>query len=58
MYFLNRFNIVKLNLFIFCQRWELMKDIRSSLDSGVNVIIDRYAFSGVAFSAAKVGYKV
>jgi len=42
-----------IHLLFSANRWELMKDIRSSLDSGVNVIIDRYAFSGVAFSAAK-----
>jgi len=44
-----------IHLLFSANRWELMKDIRSSLDSGVNVIIDRYAFSGVAFSAAKDG---
>lgn len=42
------------HLLFSANRWELVKDISSSLESGTNVIIDRYAFSGVAFSAAKV----
>jgi len=41
------------HLLFSANRWELVKDISSSLESGTNVIIDRYAFSGVAFSAAK-----
>ena len=36
-------------------RWELVDEIKQSLEDGVTVVIDRYAFSGVAFSAAKVG---
>ena len=34
-------------------RWEKVEDILSSLDKGVNIIVDRYAFSGVAYSVAK-----
>ena len=32
----------------------MVEEIKKNLTSGTNVIIDRYAFSGVAFSAAKV----
>jgi len=36
-------------------RWEKVKQIQRRLAEGTNIIIDRYAFSGVAFSAAKPG---
>ncbi|KAG7170177.1 Thymidylate kinase-like [Homarus americanus] len=36
-------------------RWESLAKIMSNIKEGVNVVIDRYAFSGVAFSAAKEG---
>jgi len=38
-----------------CSRWEQEKEIRSSLAEGTNILIDRYAYSGAAFSAAKPG---
>ena len=34
-------------------RWEKAEDIISKLYNGVNIILDRYAFSGVAYSIAK-----
>lgn len=34
-------------------RWEKAEDILDSLNNGINVILDRYAFSGVAYSVAK-----
>ena len=34
--------------------WELRKEVIVTLESGTSVCIDRYAYSGVAFSAAKV----
>jgi len=34
-------------------RWELRDRILGEINKGVNVILDRYAFSGVAYSAAK-----
>jgi dTMP kinase len=34
-------------------RWEKAEEIKSWLEKGINVIIDRYAFSGVAYSVAK-----
>lgn len=33
--------------------WACSKSIQDSLESGATVICDRYAFSGIAFSAAK-----
>jgi len=44
-----------IHLLFSANRWELVPDIKSSLESGVTVIIDRYAYSGAAFSAAKPG---
>jgi len=34
-------------------RWEVATSIVSTLNSGTSVVCDRYAFSGVAYSAAK-----
>lgn len=44
-----------IHLLFSANRWELVNDLRNSLLSGVHVVVDRYAFSGVAFSAAKGG---
>jgi len=44
-----------IHLLFSANRWELVEEIKKNLTSGTNVIIDRYAFSGVAFSAAKDG---
>lgn len=39
---------------LFCaNRWECMHDITKLLDDGVNVVLDRYVLSGIAYSAAK-----
>ena len=42
------------HLLFSANRWELQKEILETLESGTSVCIDRYAYSGVAFSAAKV----
>lgn len=34
-------------------RWEAEENIKKLLNSGTSIIIDRYAFSGIAFSSAK-----
>jgi len=34
-------------------RWEKVAELREALNAGTHVFVDRYAFSGVAFSAAK-----
>merc|ERR1712179_584642 len=41
------------HLLFSANRWELEQEILNTLEEGTNVIIDRYAYSGVAFSAAK-----
>lgn len=42
-----------IHLLFSANRWELVPKILSTLEAGTSVIIDRYAFSGVAFSGAK-----
>jgi len=44
-----------IHLLFSANRWEKEKQIQRSLAAGTNIIIDRYAYSGVAFSAAKPG---
>ena len=43
-----------IHLLFSANRWEIEKEIVSTLMSGTSVFLDRYAYSGVAFSAAKV----
>lgn len=42
-----------LHLLFTANRWELCVHMRNLLNEGVTLIVDRYVFSGVAFSAAK-----
>ena len=35
-------------------RWEMNRKLTELLDRGTNVVCDRYAYSGVAYSMAKV----
>lgn len=42
-----------IHLLFSTNRWILAKQIREDLARGVNLIVDRYSFSGVAYSLAK-----
>ncbi|EKX53061.1 hypothetical protein GUITHDRAFT_64796 [Guillardia theta CCMP2712] len=42
-----------IHLLFSANRWEATRSIRDRLSSGETLIVDRYAYSGVAFSAAK-----
>ncbi|KIY44633.1 thymidylate kinase [Fistulina hepatica ATCC 64428] len=42
-----------IHLLYSANRWELVSTIRKLLDEGTTIICDRYAFSGIAFSASK-----
>ncbi len=44
-----------IHLLFSTNRWEKEQEIQDSLRQGTHLVIDRYAFSGVAFSAAKDG---
>lgn len=43
-----------IHLLFSANRWEKVEDILTSLNNGQHVICDRYAFSGIAYSCAKV----
>ncbi|XP_038211813.1 thymidylate kinase [Zerene cesonia] len=42
-----------IHLLFSANRWEKLRDIIKTLETGTTIVIDRYCFSGVAFSAAK-----
>jgi dTMP kinase len=42
-----------IHLLFSANRWEAIQGILQTLESGVNIIIDRYSFSGAVYSAAK-----
>lgn len=41
------------HLLFSANRWEMIKDIEDSLNKGTPVVMDRYVYSGVAYSMAK-----
>lgn len=41
------------HLLFSANRWEASKSIKQKLQEGQSIVLDRYAFSGVAFTAAK-----
>jgi dTMP kinase len=43
------------HLLFSANRWELVDEMKEKLNSGINLIVDRYAYSGVAYSSAKTG---
>ncbi|XP_049868850.1 thymidylate kinase [Pectinophora gossypiella] len=42
-----------IHLLFSANRWETAKNIIQTLEQGTSIIVDRYCYSGVAFSAAK-----
>ncbi|KAL9543833.1 hypothetical protein MBANPS3_007930 [Mucor bainieri] len=42
-----------IHLLFSANRWEAMKTLSEKLNNGTSLVVDRYAFSGVAFSSAK-----
>ncbi|KAI8435674.1 hypothetical protein MSG28_003934 [Choristoneura fumiferana] len=42
-----------IHLLFSANRWEKMQELVKKLESGTSVVVDRYCYSGVAFSAAK-----
>jgi dTMP kinase len=42
-----------IHLLFSANRWEAAKDIEEKLKSGITLVCDRYAYSGVSFSSAK-----
>ncbi|CAL8252323.1 unnamed protein product [Merluccius merluccius] len=46
------------HLLFSANRWELVPLMKKKLEEGTTLIIDRYAFSGVAFTSAKPGFSM
>ncbi|XP_062602100.1 thymidylate kinase-like [Saccostrea cucullata] len=46
------------HLLFSANRWELVPRMKKLLEAGTTLIVDRYAFSGVAFTAAKQGFTI
>jgi len=46
------------HLLFSANRWELVPEMREKLEQGISLVVDRYAFSGVAFTSAKPGFSL
>ncbi|KAJ8418617.1 hypothetical protein AAFF_G00001160, partial [Aldrovandia affinis] len=46
------------HLLFSANRWELVPLMRQKLEQGISLVVDRYAFSGVAFTSAKPGFSL
>lgn len=44
-----------IHLLFSANRWEMEPKMKSLISKGVTLVVDRYAYSGIAFSAAKKG---
>ncbi|KAH0545269.1 hypothetical protein FGG08_000568 [Glutinoglossum americanum] len=42
-----------IHLLFSANRWEVASNVRSAINAGIDVVIDRYYYSGVVYSAAK-----
>ena len=49
-----KFSDEAIHLLFAVNRWEMKEQILKDLKAGITIVCDRYAFSGVAYSAAKV----
>ncbi|XP_041861474.1 thymidylate kinase [Melanotaenia boesemani] len=46
------------HLLFSANRWELVPLMKKKLEQGITLVVDRYAFSGVAFTSAKPGFSL
>ncbi|KAA0713090.1 Thymidylate kinase [Triplophysa tibetana] len=46
------------HLLFSANRWEMVPLMKQKLEQGINLVVDRYAFSGVAFTSAKPGFSL
>ncbi|XP_008276392.1 thymidylate kinase [Stegastes partitus] len=44
------------HLLFSANRWEMVPSMKKKLDQGITLVVDRYAFSGAAFTSAKPGF--
>ncbi|XP_029356268.1 thymidylate kinase isoform X1 [Echeneis naucrates] len=47
-----------IHLLFSANRWELVPIMKKKLEQGITLVVDRYAFSGVAFTSAKPGFSL
>ena len=47
-----------IHLLFSANRWEMSQNITDTLNKGTTIIADRYAYSGVAYSVAKVSTRL
>ncbi|CAF0899994.1 unnamed protein product [Brachionus calyciflorus] len=53
---LNKLEDHAVHLLFSANRWETVKEMKEKLNLGINLIVDRYAYSGVAYTSAKTGF--
>lgn len=53
-----RFDNHVVHLLFSANRWEMAKKIRNTINQGTTVVVDRYSYSGIAYSAAKSGMDI
>ncbi|XP_029904880.1 thymidylate kinase [Myripristis murdjan] len=46
------------HLLFSANRWELVPLMKKKLEQGITLVVDRYAFSGAAFTSAKPGFSL
>ncbi|XP_061895540.1 thymidylate kinase isoform X3 [Entelurus aequoreus] len=46
------------HLLFSANRWEMVPHMKSRLEAGTTLVVDRYAFSGAAFTSAKPGFSL
>ncbi|XP_004067677.1 thymidylate kinase [Oryzias latipes] len=46
------------HLLFSANRWELVPTMKKKLEQGITLVVDRYAFSGAAFTSAKPGFSL
>ncbi|KAM9482827.1 thymidylate kinase isoform 1-T2 [Clarias gariepinus] len=46
------------HLLFSANRWELVPSMKKMLEQGITLVVDRYAFSGVAFTSAKPDFSL
>ncbi|XP_061540038.1 thymidylate kinase isoform X2 [Phycodurus eques] len=46
------------HLLFSANRWEMVPEMKRKLERGITLVVDRYAFSGAAFTSAKPGFSL
>ncbi|XP_063721648.1 thymidylate kinase-like [Symsagittifera roscoffensis] len=51
-----KLNDKSIHLLFSANRWEKYDEMKNKLNDGISLVVDRYAFSGVAYTCAKPGF--